>query len=207
MSAPASGRISAAKTGWIIVLLMVGWALFLFLPFGREEKIESPKTPVERPGEADLAAVGLGYNVDWIGLPTYFTVWAEKAGWEDDHTKFAYWNPMTESYSYFFEATRAQGRYRFRPIARTDLEKEPAYYFDEDDTPSEKVPEPKNESSTHPFIFWYTRRGPVSIPILPKLGAKPPWSRDPAEPPPKVEVEMHPAPLKVPEPRLKTTSH
>jgi len=205
MSAPASGRISAAKTGWIIALLMMGWALFLFLPFGREEKIEPAKTPVERPGEADLAAVGLGYNVDWIGLPVYFTVWAEQAGWENDRTKFAYWNPTTASYSYFFEATRAAGRYRFRPIMRADLESELAYYYDEEhDALGEEVPEPKKETATHPFIFWYAEgmRGPASIPIVPKSR-----QAGPVPLPSPVKVDIHAPPATLPPPAKFSSPH
>lgn len=139
MKAPASGRISAAKTGWIIALLMLGWVLFLVLPFGREEKIDSPKTPVERPGEAELAAVGLGYNVDWIGLPQYFAVWADRIGWAGDETEFAYWNPGSRSYSYIIKATRVGGRYRFRYVSTG-----PTVNLASDSVP---------ESDTHPFVF------------------------------------------------------
>ena len=155
MTASASGRISAAKTGWVVVLLMVGWALFLILPFGRKEKIEPEEVAVSRPGEDELAAVGLSYNVDWIGLPEYFAVWAGRTNWQDDKVRFAYWNPGSNSYSYYFEATRRDGRYRFRAIDRGDLELRSGYYFDaEDEVITEWVPEPRTVAATHPFIFW-----------------------------------------------------
>ena len=49
MNAQASERMSAAKTGWVIVLLMAAWAAFLVLPFGREEKSEASKVAVPQP--------------------------------------------------------------------------------------------------------------------------------------------------------------
>src|SRR6188768_187130 len=117
MNAQASERMSAAKTGWVIVLLMVAWAAFLVLPFGREEKSEAPKVAVAQPGEAELAAVGLRYNVDWIGLPQYFAVWADRIAWAGNQTVFAYWDPSSRSYAYQFEAIRAGRGHRFRLLS------------------------------------------------------------------------------------------
>ena len=139
MSAQASERMSAAKTGWVIVLLMAAWAAFLVLPFGREEKVESTKLATPQPGEAELAAVGLRYNVDWIGLPQYFAIWADRIVWAGNRTEFAYWDPSSRSYAYHFEAIRAGKGYRFRLLSV-----EPAALLSDESVP---------ESETHPFIF------------------------------------------------------
>jgi hypothetical protein len=181
MTAPASGRISAAKTGWIIVLLMVGWALFLFLPFGREEKVESPKTQVDNPGEAELAAVGLAYNVDWIGLPQYFAVWADRIEWVGDEAQFAYWNPGSRSYSYIIRAIRHGKNYRFRYIT-TDPTFNPA---------SESVP----ESDTHPFLFSVEKVVPPLEPVRSLPGLAP---AHPAAETPQADVDLTPSRLEPP---------
>lgn len=139
MNAQASERMSAAKTGWLIVLLMAAWAAFLVLPFGGEEKSEPPKVSVSRPGEAELAAVGLRYNVDWIGLPQYFAIWADRIVWAGNQTEFAYWDPSSRSYAYQFEAIRTGKGYRFRLLSV-----KPAALLSEESVP---------ESDTHPFIF------------------------------------------------------
>src|SRR6218665_3764229 len=106
MNAGASERLSVAKTGWVIAALIVGWTLFLLLPFGRQEEPTPARVPGEHPVEAELAAVGLRYNVDFVGLPQYFAIWADRIEWKGNETEFAYWNPGTRSYSYIIRATR-----------------------------------------------------------------------------------------------------
>jgi hypothetical protein len=54
---------------------------------------------------------------DWAGLPEIFGIWADKAEWKGGKTRFAYWHPVTKSYSYHFEAMQIDGGYRFREIA------------------------------------------------------------------------------------------
>lgn len=189
MVSQASARLSAAQTGWVIALLMTGWALFLILPFGREDAAAAPKIPVERPGEAELAVAGLRYNVDFIGLPQYFAIWADRIEWMGNETEFAYWNPGTSSYSYVIRATRiGEKQYRFRHM-RT----EPAV-----NQASNAVP----ESETHPFIF------PVAkAPALEESAGtqtESPILR-PAVETPRANVRLEPAPLAAPK-KLETES-
>jgi hypothetical protein len=182
MTSLASGRISAAKTGWIIVLLMTGWALFLFVPFGREEKNESPKMAVARPGEAELAAVGLGFNVDWIGLPRYFEVWAKEIPWIDDKAEFAMWNPGARAYSYVFEATRTGDRYRFRLLSPSEAEMTLHLAAD--------LTVPDEQAETHPFIFPYEHVENSEVRYPPGSHLSPPMEGSPEM---KVKVDMAPA--------------
>jgi hypothetical protein len=155
MTAQASGRFSPALTGWVAVLLMAGWIGFLIVPFGRKEEPRTTRVVEPRPGETDLAVVGLTYNVDWIGLPEYFAVWAKDLVWLNDKTYFAYWNQGTETYSYFFEATRGPEGVRFRPIAMSlelDATAGGALAFNPDEF--ERYRESRRpESPTHPFVF------------------------------------------------------
>lgn len=135
---------------------MVGWALFLVLPFGREEKVEPPKTPVALPGEAELAAVGLRYNVDWVGLPEYFAIWADRAHWYQDKVRFAYWDSGSKAYDYFFEATREGKSVRFRAIARAEaLEEEEGSHAREylGSDPNMTEQERSEQYPAHPFVF------------------------------------------------------
>jgi hypothetical protein len=182
MNAQASERMSAAKTGWVIVLLMAAWAAFLILPFGREEKGELSKVAVLQPGEAELAAVGLRYNVDWIGLPQYFAVWADRIVWTGDRTEFAYWDPSSRSYAYQFEAIRAGKGYRFRLLSV-----EPAALLS-----SESVP----ESDTHPFVFTSVESKPDPELKMRQPPMPPYESRDLDS----IQVDLKPARLEPPQP-------
>jgi hypothetical protein len=182
MNTRASERISTAVTGWVVVVLMVGWALFFFLPFGRKEDPVPAKVPIERPGEAELAAVGLRYNVDFIGLPQYFAVWADRIEWAGDETDFAYWNPGTRSYSYIIRATRVgQKSYRFRHTWT-----EPTV---------NQASDPVPESETHPFVF----RAPKSPrPTAPESSISGPLPIRPTVDAPRADVDVVPVPLAAP---------
>src|SRR6478736_128647 len=182
MNAQASERMSAAKTGWVIVLLMVAWAAFLILPFGRDEKSEASKVGALQPGEAELAAVELRYNVDWIGLPQYFAVWADRIVWAGDRTEFAYWDPASRSYAYQFEAIRAGKGYRFKLLSV-----EPAALLS-----SESV----SESDTHPFVFTLAKVEPPLEPGRPLTVSAP--SASPVENAP-VKLDLTPVRLEPPQ--------
>lgn len=163
MSSWASERLSAAKTGWVIVALMMGWVLFLVLPFGRDREEAPARTAELRPGEAELAAVGLTYNVDWVGLPAFFPVWADGFAWQGNKAKFAYWNPVSRSYSYFFEATREGNTFRFRELVAKEAEpyaELAAIRIQEGD-----------ESEMHPFeqIDFEWMKHPPSVRIPPRF--------------------------------------
>jgi hypothetical protein len=206
MSTRASERISTAKTGWVVALLMVGWVLFLILPFGRDEPAPVAPHPVDRPGEADLAAVGLHYNVDWIGLPQYFAVWSKSIQWTNDKVQFAYWNAGRESYSYFFEATRRDGSVRFRSITVMEMTLAPglyAYETEEGEIIGEGADPDRTNSETHPFVFWseemVTIRGPEWVPTA--------ASDVVARPQVKAEVDLKVQELEVPKPVLQSTTH
>jgi hypothetical protein len=189
MSSWASERLSAAKTGWVIVALMVGWVLFLVLPFGRNQEEAPAKTAELRPGEAELAAVGLAYNVDWVGLPAFFPVWAEGFAWEGNKVRFAYWNPVSRSYSYFFEATREGSSFRFRELTASETEPfaELAVRVLEGD-----------ESELHPFeeidFEWMKRMPTIHIP--PPFAPYLPVSEHPGKS--AVEIRLAPSQLEPP---------
>ena len=115
MKAPALERTSAAKAGWLIVLLTVGWIIFFLVPWPIG-KPDSKPAAIALP-LSKLRQAGLQDYTDWEGLPEIFAVWADKAEWKDGETRFAYWHPVAKSYSYYFEATRVKGGYRFKEIA------------------------------------------------------------------------------------------
>jgi|CXWL01.1.fsa_nt_gi hypothetical protein len=117
MSEPASQRLPANQAGLILVGLVTVWVIFIFV--SRREKPAPPVASVVT--ESKLKAVGLPDNVDWEGLPGFFDVFADHAVWENGKAQFAYWNPGSHSYSYFFEATQEDGKVRFRPISKAML--------------------------------------------------------------------------------------
>ena len=114
MKALWSGQLSAAKTGWLMALLFFGWLAFLLVP-APKTKPEPPPPPLVKP-PSRLVALGLPDNPDLEHLPEFFAMYADKAEWKDDKTIFAYWNPGSNSYSYFLEATRVNGGYHFEVI-------------------------------------------------------------------------------------------
>ena len=108
------GRTSAAQAGWWVLLLLFAWLAFVFVPLPHESAKEA--LPPPRPPPSRLRALGLPDNPDFAGLPEFFALWADHAEWQDNRTRFAYWNPGTSDYSYFIEAVKVHGGFRFRVI-------------------------------------------------------------------------------------------
>lgn len=113
---PASPTIPVGKLGWIVLLLVVGAPLAFFYLTTPKEREVPPEALREKRPPTKLEAVGLRDYRDWDGLPEIFAIWADRAHWKNDRTRFAYWNPGTSTYSYFFEARRTAKGYRFREI-------------------------------------------------------------------------------------------
>ncbi|HVT72862.1 MAG TPA: hypothetical protein VHD61_06980 [Lacunisphaera sp.] len=126
-------RTSAAKAGWLVIALTLGWVVFIFLA---DSSTPPPPEPAKITVPASsLQKAGLRDYVDWEGLPEIFAIWADHAEWKGNRALFAYWHPVTKKYSYHFEARRVNGRYRFREISEP---RESEYYLDEslgDDCP------------------------------------------------------------------------
>ena len=126
MKRPALERTSAANAGWLIILVMVGWIVFVFWPWPRNPP---PARPAAVPlPVTSLTRSGLAEYTDWGGLPEIFAIWADKAEWKHNRTRFAYWHPVMKTYSYYFEATRTVGGFRFKEIAEPH---DPDYIWDE----------------------------------------------------------------------------
>ena len=126
MKRPALERTSAANAGWLIILVMVGWIGFVFWPWPRN-------LPPARPAAVPLPVTsltrsGLAEYTDWGGLPEIFAIWADKAEWKHNRTRFAYWHPVMKTYSYYFEAIRTAGGFHFKEIAEPH---DPDYIWDE----------------------------------------------------------------------------
>ena len=128
MNAPASARTSAGMTRWLIILLMLGWLAFVFVPWPTKRKKMVNRIPLEHFLVSKLNAVGLPDNPDYDGLPEIFEIWSAKAEWKDGRTRFAYWHPVMKTYSYYFEAVRVEGKFYFTEIAEP---KEANFYWDE----------------------------------------------------------------------------
>ena len=126
MNAPSLERTSAAKAGWLIIVLTVGWMAFVLWP-GSPEAPAAKSASIPVPSSS-LTRAGLRDYTDWEGLPEIFAVWADKAEWKAGRTRFAYWHPVMKTYSYFFEAVRTAKGYRFREIAEPH---DPDYIWDE----------------------------------------------------------------------------
>lgn len=115
MKTATDSRIPVSKFAWpVLIVFLAGPLLFFALVTPQEKPAEAPRT-VELP-PSKLAAVGLRENRDWDGLPEIFAVWADNAYWQNNRTRFAWWNPGTDSYSYFFEAHRTPAGIRFREV-------------------------------------------------------------------------------------------
>ena len=126
MHTPALERTSAAKSGWLIIVLTTGWMVFVLWP-GPPEASVPRSVPIPVP-VSSLTRAGLREYTDWEGLPEIFAIWADRAEWKDNRTRFAYWHPVMKNYSYFFEASRTAQGYRFREIAEPH---EPNHDWDE----------------------------------------------------------------------------
>lgn len=114
MKAPWSGQLSAVQSGWLMALLFFGFLAFLLIPGPKPKPEPLPAFVVKPPSR--LVALGLPDNPDLEALPEFFALFADQAEWRNDKTIFAYWNPGSNSHSYFFEATRANGGYHFEAI-------------------------------------------------------------------------------------------
>lgn len=128
-----TGKISAAKTGLILLFLLAVW-VGLNVQSSRKE-VPHKFHGEEHHAETKLHAVGLPDNPDLDALPEIFAIWQGKAEWKNGKAKFAYWHPGTKTYAYFFEASRVGGRIRFAAIPEPQ---EPEYAQDEslgDDCP------------------------------------------------------------------------
>ncbi len=112
---PLTGKISAIKTGWVLLVLLAIWLTFIALPSPKEE-VQAIPAPANALG-LELRAVGLPDNPDLGGLPEIFSIWAGEAEWKDGRTRFAYWHPVMKTYAYFFEAIRVDGHVRFKEIS------------------------------------------------------------------------------------------
>jgi hypothetical protein len=131
MSASDKSKIPVGKFGWLILAAVIAAPTAFFLLVTPNEPDEQPAPPVQKRPLSKLESVGLRDYRDWDGLPEIFAVWADKAHWENGRTRFAYWNPATRSYSYFFEARRTSKGYRFREIPEPH---DPAFEWDPDAT-------------------------------------------------------------------------
>jgi hypothetical protein len=126
MKTPALERTSAAKAGWVIILLTVGWMAFVLWPWPQDKPAAQPAAiPVPA---TSLTRSGLPEYTDWEGLPEIFAIWADKAEWKNNRTRFAYWHPVMKNYSYYFEAVRVAGGFHFKEIAEP---REPGCFWDE----------------------------------------------------------------------------
>lgn len=127
MTTALNQRSPVAKAGWLIGLFMVAWLAFLFVPWPWRAAPE-PAPPVEVRPPSKLEQVGLRNYTDWEGLPDIFAIWADRAEWKNGRTRFSYWHPVMRTYSYYFEAIRVKGGYRFREISEP---RDPDYAWDE----------------------------------------------------------------------------
>lgn len=119
MKAPAAPPSSTPRlVGWLIAAFVVsGPLLFFFLVTPREETPADPPARVAAPASPSrLGAVGLRENPDWDAMPEIFALWAGRAHWVDDRTRFAWWHPGAGRHAYFFEAKRTGAGFRFREI-------------------------------------------------------------------------------------------
>ncbi len=166
-------RTSAAKAGWVIIVLTVGWLVFLLLP-------DRPPRPAPVPESGPVPASslprsGLRDFSDWEGLPEIFAIWADRAEWRDNRTRFAYWHPVMKNYSYFFEAVRTTKGYRFREIAEPS---DPGHHWDEslgadcpiqffvtDPASREMTPMPVRQSAVAPDTPGVPSKVPVELPV------------------------------------------
>ncbi len=122
-------KIPVGKLGWIVLLLVLGAPLAFFFLATPQEPAPAPHTPPPQRALTKLEAVGLRDYRDWDGVPDIFALWAARAHWKNNRTRFAYWNPGTNSHSYFFEARRTANGYRFREIPEP---REAGYEWDRD---------------------------------------------------------------------------
>ncbi len=189
MNGSDSHRIPPNRVGLSLVLLLVAWLVFSFYP--RNEK----PAPVAAPlvAESKLHAVGLQDNPDWEGLPEFFAIWADHAQWKDGKTRFAYWNPGSRTYAYYFEATRHEGNYRFRAISTQEMAREGLQYVGEEFADAMDAAQQNDESPTHPFVFLHE-----AAVIRPYRPSPPQINADLTGQGTTVPVDLKPTPLRLP---------
>lgn len=187
-------RVSPNRVVLILVLLLVVWLSFQFYP----RKKSAPSFPPVA-AESKLRIAGLADNPDWDGLPEQFAVWADKISWNDDKVRFAYWNPGSRSYSYFFEAKRVKGMYRFRAVSLQEPSREADEFYTEDGLEVTDDFRLETESPTHPFVFprpWLRiPTNAITLPLQPKVV--------PVHTKPTVPIDLKSAPLVVPPSNVK----
>jgi hypothetical protein len=120
---------------WVFALVAAAPLLFFALVTPK------PPAPVESPSvlslpRTSLSAIGLRENRDWDGLPELFALWSAKAHWRNDRTRFSYWNPGTQTRSYFFEARRTAQGLRVREIPEPS---QPGFQWDPDVAPEDPL--------------------------------------------------------------------
>lgn len=170
----ANSKIPLGQLGWLVLATVVGapvGIIFLATP-----KDPPPDPPLIQLPPSKLAAAGLRENRDWDGLPEMFAVWADRLEWVEGKTVFAYWNPGSQSYSYYFEAARKQGKFQFRELIRRQI---PANWI----IPTNMEGAQAEHSDTHPFLF---ASGPRRNDSWPDLPSKEQFKRSV---PSKVELE------------------
>ncbi len=182
MKAPVLEPTSAAKSGWVIILLTVGWMGFMLWPWPKDKPAAKPAAiPVPA---TSLTRSGLAEYTDWEGLPEIFAIWADKAEWKDGKTRFAYWHPVMKNYSYFFEATRVGAGYRFQEMP--EPREYPDGFWDE------------SLGEDCPIRFYHSLPAPLKI-VLPQLIHSDPAGSDPI----KVKLDIDPPTLR---PEMKNAS-
>lgn len=156
MSGSDSRRIPPNRVALSLVLLLIAWLVFSFYP---REKTPPPTAAPLPVAESKLRAVGLEDNANWEGLPELFAVWEGHAGWKNDKAQFAYWDQWSRSYAYFFEASRVNGKVRFREIPEPEFIEGSGSSFalifvSEPGICMVADTDLKTESPEHPFIFF-----------------------------------------------------
>lgn len=173
------------------VAIFAGWLIFLFISVPRPAN-STVTTWRAIDGESWLIDnEGLSNNPDWQGLSGYFAVWACNLEWIDGKTYFAYWNPGSYSYSYFFEATRAEDKITFRSVPEKIARG--AMPFD-DAVLAQYADSRESGSPTHPFVFPLKRPAPAVTPMLQVLPESDPIRR--------VEIKAAPQPISPPAVKL-----
>lgn len=203
MSSTDSRTISADKVVLIGGLFLLVWLVFAFTT--RKPETAPSVAPVAV--ESKLHAVGLADNVDWEGMPELFAVWSEHAGWKDGKAQFAYWDQGYRSYSYFFEATRVNGKVWFRSLPEPEFIEGSGssfalIYVSDPETCMVADTDLKTESPEHPFLFFK--------PMKPQRPG--PWIANPRESghvsteKPWVKVDVRSMPVDLPKPELKAST-
>jgi hypothetical protein len=187
MNATASPRFTTRQTGWIALAVFGGWLVFLLLPSRPPPKPAVPDLPPVR-AQSKLEAVGLRENVDWIGLPESFAVWADRILWDGDRVRFAYWHPGSRRYAYILEATRITEGIRFRALTGVEA-------LSYERLAAELVADGA-VSDTHPFLFLFEPAGSSTL-------VPPPQKPNPGIVPdavPQAGVDLKVDPLVPPQP-------